>query len=106
MNLSTTAGRRGAFVRVIAGAAVVALAASACSSSKKTAVPQTNSVHSSGANDVNSASVQQGGKVVWGIEKHIDSWNPNSNEGNTFDFQQVFNALYPNPFLYNPDASV
>ena len=94
--------------RAIACAAVFALAVSACGSSKKSTaqVPSGPAATAANANNVNSGKATGTGSVVWTIEKHIDSWNPGTNEGNTFDFAQAENGVYPNVFIVNPDYSV
>jgi len=103
MNLRTTAPR------AIACAAVFALAVSACGSSKKstaTPVPQGPAASAAEANTVNSGKATGTGSVTWTIEKHIDSWNPGTNEGNTFDFAQALNGVYPTSFIINPDYTI
>jgi peptide/nickel transport system substrate-binding protein len=102
MRLRTTAPR------VVAGVAVFALAVSACGSSKKSggAVHSGPAASAANANTVNSGKATGTGSVTWTIEKHIDSWNPGTSEGNTFDFAQAENGIFPNVFTVNPDYSV
>jgi len=106
--MQTNSGRTGLY-RVGAGIAVLALGLSACSSSGKKgggAAPATPTTHAASANTVNTADVTGTGEAKWTIEKKIDSWNPATSEGNTFDFGQVFNGVYPNVFISNPDYTV
>ena len=61
---------------------------------------------SGSANTANSGTPAKGGTVTHTIEKNITNWNPETADGNTFDFIQVLNMIYPNLFLYLPDVSV
>ncbi|GAA2032524.1 ABC transporter family substrate-binding protein [Catenulispora yoronensis] len=101
--------RRTLALRTGAIAAAVALAASACGSSKSNGGGSgSGSGATSGGdkNTVNSASVKQGGKVTWTIEKTVQDWNPLTSNGNTFDYAQVTNGIYPTVYIGQPDYSV
>jgi peptide/nickel transport system substrate-binding protein len=104
MSIRTTAPR------ALAGVAALALALSACSSSKsgtpKPAVSSGPGANAANANTVNSGKTTGTGSATWTIEKHIDSWNTLTNAGNTFDFGQALNPIYPTVFIINPDYSI
>lgn len=92
-------------------AAAVALAATACSSSGGGGGGSSSS--GSGAttniaqrNSVNVATVKQGGKVTWTIEKTVQDWNPLTSLGNTFDYAQTTNGIYPDVYVPQPDYSL
>ncbi|NUR63080.1 MAG: ABC transporter family substrate-binding protein [Catenulispora sp.] len=92
-------------------AAAVALAGSACSSggSSGKSSGSSGSVQGSstaGRNTVNSATVKQGGKITWTIEKTVQAWNPLTSAGNTFDYAQVTNGIYPDVYVPQPDYSL
>ena len=58
------------------------------------------------ADTFNSGTAQTGGKITWTIEKTMQNWNVLSAEGDTFDYSQVLNALYPAAFITNPSYKV
>ena len=94
-------------------AAAVALAAAGCSSSKSSSGGSSNSGTGSGSgtsiadrNSVNAATVKQGGKITWTIEKTVQDWNPLTSLGNTFDYAQTTNGIYPDVFVPQPDYSL
>lgn len=58
------------------------------------------------ADGFNAATVQSGGKVTWTIEKTVQNWNLLSADGNTFDYGQVLNGIYPYTFIANPSYAV
>ena len=57
-------------------------------------------------NTCNSGEVQQGGSYTHTIEKDVLNWNLLSVDGNTFDYGQVLNGLYPGVFTSMPDFTV
>jgi peptide/nickel transport system substrate-binding protein len=93
-------------------AAAVVLAATACGSSKSgggSTSSGNGTVQGSstaGRNTVNSATVKQGGKVTWTIEKTVEAWNPLTSSGNTFDYAQTTNGIYPDVYVPQPDYSL
>jgi peptide/nickel transport system substrate-binding protein len=92
--------------------AAVALAAAACGSSGSSKGGSSSSGAGAGAgniadrNSVNTASVKQGGKITWTIEKTVQDWNPLTSNGNTFDYAQVTNGIYPDVYVPQPDYSL
>ena len=96
---------RSVAMRTGAIAAAVALAATACGSSKSNG-GSTSSGPVGDKNTVNSATVKEGGKVTWTIEKTMDAWNPLTSTGNTFDYVQVLNPIYPSVYITQPDYTV
>ena len=91
-------------------AAVVAVAATACGSGGGSSSSSGSSGSGTGGaiadrNTVNSATVKPGGKVTWTIEKTVQDWNPSTSNGNTFDYVQVLNPIYPSVYIANPDYS-
>jgi len=92
-------------------AAVVAVAAAACGSGGGSSSSGSGSSGSGSGgviadrNTVNSATVKPGGKVTWTIEKTVQDWNPSTSNGNTFDYVQVLNPIYPSVYIANPDYS-
>ena len=63
----------------------------------------------SNPNTCNSAEpgqLQQGGQLVYVIEKNITNWNLQSNEGNVFENSQVLKAVLPYTFVAQPDLTV
>ncbi len=58
------------------------------------------------ADSFNSATVRSGGKATWTIEKTVDNWNLLSADGNTFDYGQVLNGVYPSAFIAKPSYAV
>ncbi|ACU76603.1 extracellular solute-binding protein family 5 [Catenulispora acidiphila DSM 44928] len=92
-------------------AAAVALAATACGSSKSGGGSTTGSGSGAGTpiadrNSVNAATVKQGGKITWTIEKTVQDWNPLTSLGNTFDYAQTTNGIYPDVYVPQPDYSL
>ncbi|WP_194911990.1 ABC transporter family substrate-binding protein [Catenulispora rubra] len=96
-------------------AAAVALAATACSSSKSSGGSNSGTGSGSGSgagtpiaqrNSVNVATVKQGGKITWTIEKTVQDWNPLTSLGNTFDYAQTTNGIYPDVYVPQPDYSL
>jgi len=90
-------------------ATAVALAATACGSSKSNGGSSSGSgsqTSVAGRNTVNAATVKQGGKITWTIEKTVQDWNPLTSLGNTFDYAQVTNGIYPNVYVPQPDYSL
>ena len=57
-------------------------------------------------NSVNTATVKQGGKITWTIEKTVQDWNPLTSNGNTFDYAQTTNGIYPDVYVPQPDYSL
>jgi peptide/nickel transport system substrate-binding protein len=96
---------RSVVLRTGAIAAAVALAATACGSSKSTG-GTSPSTGGGNKNTINSATVKEGGKVTWTIEKTMDAWNPLTSTGNTFDYVQVLNPIYPSVYITQPDYTV
>jgi peptide/nickel transport system substrate-binding protein len=94
--------------------AAVALAAAACGSSgsSKGGGGSSNSGAGAGSgniadrNSVNTATVKQGGKITWTIEKTVQDWNPLTSNGNTFDYAQTTNGIYPDVYVPQPDYSL
>jgi peptide/nickel transport system substrate-binding protein len=102
---------RSVALRTGAVAAAVALAATACGSSKSNGSSGSNTTASPGMtgpdkNKINSATVKNGGAITWTIEKTVQDWNPLSSNGNTFDYVQVLNPIYPSTYITNPDFSI
>jgi peptide/nickel transport system substrate-binding protein len=94
-------------------AAAVALAATACSSSKSSGGSSSGTSSGSGIgtpiaqrNGINAATVKQGGKITWTIEKTVQDWNPLTSLGNTFDYAQTTNGIYPDVYVPQPDYSL
>ena len=88
-------------------AAAVALAGSACSSGKSNgAAPSSGTGGNVDKMTVNTATVKDGGKVTWTIEKTVQDWNPLTSNGNTFDYAQVTNGVYPDVYVPQPDYSL
>src|SRR4051794_33928685 len=89
-------------------AAAVVLAATACGSGKSGGGSSSSGSSGGGGdkNTVNSATVKQGGKITWTIEKTVQDWNPLTSNGNTFDYAQVTNGIYPNVYVPQPDYSL
>jgi len=58
------------------------------------------------ADTFNSGTAQHGGKITWTIEKTMQNWNVLSAVGDTFDYSQVLNGLYPAAFITNPSYKV
>jgi peptide/nickel transport system substrate-binding protein len=65
-----------------------------------------NIAGTSAADSFNTATVQNGGKITWTIEKTMENWNILSADGDTFDYGQVLNGLYPDTFIFNPSYAV
>lgn len=92
-------------------AAAVALSATACGSNKTSGSTSSGNgtvqgSSTAGRNTVNSATVKQGGTVTWTIEKTVEAWNPLTSTGNTFDYAQTTNGIYPNVYVPQPDYSL
>ncbi|MBW8806851.1 MAG: ABC transporter family substrate-binding protein [Catenulisporales bacterium] len=89
-------------------AAAVVLAATACGSGKSGGGSSSSGSSGGGGdkNTVNSATVKQGGKITWTIEKTVQDWNPLTSNGNTFDYAQVTNGIYPDVYVPQPDYSL
>ncbi|MFL6115301.1 MAG: ABC transporter family substrate-binding protein [Catenulispora sp.] len=100
--------RRTLALRTGAIAAAVVLAATACGSSKSGGSSSGSGSGTGGGdkNTVNSATVKQGGKITWVIEKTVQDWNPLTSNGNTFDYAQVTNGIYPDVYVPQPDYSL
>lgn len=84
--------------RLIPGAIVLALAATACGGSDGSGT----------ANGPTSDAVQvrDGGTVTYASEKNPTNFNTNSSDGNTFDTQLIVNPIWPSSFDAQPDFSV
>src|SRR5258708_2281408 len=99
--------KRSTVLKTGAVAAAMSMLAVGCGSSKSSS---SSGVSGSGsgtsANSINTANVTTGGKVTWTIEKTVDAWNPLSGSGNTFDYVQVLNPIYPTAYITNPDYTV
>ncbi|NUR30801.1 MAG: ABC transporter family substrate-binding protein [Catenulispora sp.] len=87
-------------------AAAVALAAGACGSSGSSGKSSGGTTPVADKNTVNSGTAKQGGKVTWTIEKTVVAWNPLTSAGNTFDYAQVTNGIYPDVYVPQPDYSL
>ncbi|MCU1659856.1 MAG: transporter substrate-binding protein [Pseudonocardiales bacterium] len=108
---------------LVAGVAALALAVTACSSTKKSSGGTTSATNAqpNGAatagtkgtgnladcatkpNDCNTAAVKQGGTVTYVLEKTISGWNINTANSNTFEFAEVMDGLLPTAFNASPD---
>jgi peptide/nickel transport system substrate-binding protein len=93
-----------------AGAAALALGAGGCGGSAGnnggSTSSDTNLAGTAAADSFSSAKVGTTGKITWTIEKTVQNWNQLSADGNTFDYGQVLNAVYPYTFIYNPSYAV
>jgi len=109
--MSGLSGSKRARAWTTAGAAVLALVLGACggtsgSSGGSGTASDTNLAGTSAADSFNSATVGTTGKITWTIEKTVDNWNLLSADGNTFDYGQVLNGIYPYTFIPNPSYAV
>ena len=66
----------------------------------------TNLAGTPAADTFNAGTPQHGGKITWTIEKTMQNWNILSAAGDTFDYSQVINGLYPAAFTTNPSYKV
>lgn len=57
-------------------------------------------------NSVASGGLQQGGQIVYAIEKNVPNWNLVSSEGNVFETGLVLRGVLPGTFYTKPDLSV
>jgi peptide/nickel transport system substrate-binding protein len=98
----------------IAGAAVLALAVTGCSSSK--GGKSGSGVDTSGTkgtgmfadcakspNDCNTADTKKGGSVTYTVEKTVAGWNINSSNSSTFDLAEILDGVTPAAFIATPD---
>jgi len=109
--MSGLSGSRRARAWTTAGAAVLALVLGACggtsgSSGGSGSASDTNLAGTAAADSFNNASVGTTGKITWTIEKTVDNWNLLSADGNTFDYGQVLNGIYPFTFIPNPSYAI
>ena len=109
--MSGLSGTKRARAWTAAGAAVLALVLGACggtsgSGGSSGTASDTNLAGTSAADSFNSATVGTTGKITWTIEKTVDNWNLLSADGNTFDYGQVLNGIYPYTFIPNPSYAV
>ena len=91
--------------------AAVMLAATACGSSNNSGTTSSGNgtvqgSTTAGRNTVNTATVKPGGTITWTIEKTVQDWNPLTSSGNTFDYTQVTNGIYPDVYVPQPDYSL
>ena len=95
---------------VVAAVALVATACGSSGSSSKGGSSGSGANAGSGniadRNSVNTATVKQGGKITWTIEKTVQDWNPLTSNGNTFDYAQTTNGIYPDVYVPQPDYSL
>lgn len=102
--------RAAAWTAAAAGAVALALGLGGCGGSSggggTGAASDSNLAGTSAADTFNSATVGSSGKITWTIEKTVQNWNLLSADGNTFDYGQVLNGVYPSTFISNPSYAI
>lgn len=104
MRQRTPAGHAG-WYRAGIGLAVVALAVSACGSSKKTS-PVTSNGPAFNKNTVNSGTTVKGGSIVYDVEKKTNFYNTLDGNGNTDVAGVIYNGILESPYIAEPDYSL
>jgi peptide/nickel transport system substrate-binding protein len=108
MSAQKSAGRRRqAAVWTTVGTVGLAALAGCGGGSSGSGSSSSGSISGTAAADTwNSGTAQSGGKITWTIEKTMENWNVMSAVGDTFDYSQVLNGLYPAAFITNPSYKV
>jgi peptide/nickel transport system substrate-binding protein len=95
---------------LLAGIAAIALALTACSSSKggggNASGAKANGIFAdcpSNPNKCNSGTTKPGGTFTYTIEKVVYGWNVNSANSSTFDIVEALDGIVPGAFTATPD---